>query len=184
MFEALFILTTIDTGTRIGRFLVQEVMGKIRPDLGRVHWWPGAIFATVLIVAAWGSLLWNNDVATIWPMFGIANQLLAVVALCVATTIIVNQGKTRYVWVTALPLAFIVSTTLTAGWQMSRGYLAEAGQNGGAAVRLVLTVLMLFCVVVVLLDSIRAWFRGSEPAAPKPAAVELAKPALAERSTL
>jgi carbon starvation protein len=168
MFEALFILTTIDTGTRIGRFLVQEVMGKIKPEFGRVDWWPGAIFATTAVVMGWASLLWSNDVANIWPMFGIANQLLAVVGMCVATTVIVNAGRTRYIAVTLLPLAFIVSSTLTAGVQMMQRFWNQA-QGGGAAggrgwINLILTGVMLMCVVIVLGDSIRAWFkkRGSD----------------------
>src|SRR6185295_10819202 len=110
MFEALFILTTIDTGTRIGRFLVQEVLGKISPQFGKVDWWPGTILSTSLIVFGWGYMLWTGDIETIWPMFGIANQLLAVVAMCVATTVLFNSGRAKYAAVTMLPLAFIVST--------------------------------------------------------------------------
>ncbi|HEY3323073.1 MAG TPA: carbon starvation CstA family protein [Planctomycetota bacterium] len=164
MFEALFILTTIDAGTRIGRFLVQEIMGKIRPEFGRVDWWPGAIFATTVIVLGWASLLWNGDVATIWPMFGIANQLLAVVALCVVTTVMFNTGKSRYAAVTLCPLAFIVSTTLTAGVQlMQRFHLAV--QGGGSPRNLIITAVMLVCVVVVLADSIRAWVKARPAAA-------------------
>ena len=163
MFEALFILTTIDTGTRIGRFLVQEVMGKIKPEFGRPDWWPGAILSTTLVVFGWASLLWNGDVATIWPMFGIANQLLAVVAMCVATTVIVNAGRTRYIAVTLLPLAFIVSSTLTAGVQMIMRFWAQSqggGPAGGrATMNMVLTGVMLACVVVVLGDSVRAWIK-------------------------
>src|SRR3712207_7916243 len=81
MFEALFILTTIDTGTRIGRFLIQEVMGKVSPKLGRTDWWPGAIVATLLVVGGWSYFINSNNFDTIWRMFGIANQMLAVIAL-------------------------------------------------------------------------------------------------------
>jgi carbon starvation protein len=153
MFEALFILTTIDTGTRIGRFLVQEVMGKIKPEFGKVDWWPGAIFATTAVVGGWTALLWSNDVATIWPMFGIANQLLAVVALCVATTVMINAGRGRYAAVTMVPLAFVVSTTMTAGYQLVKAKL-EADKLNAALISV-----MLLCVVVVLLDSIRVWLK-------------------------
>ena len=163
MFEALFILTTIDTGTRIGRFLVQEVMGKIKPELGRVDWWPGAIFATGLIVLCWAALLWNNDVSTIWGMFGIANQLLAVVALCVATTVMINAGRARYAPVTLCPLAFCVSTTMTAGVQQIQNFYklahisAVPREVNIAWLNLFLIAVMLLCVVGVLGDSLRAW---------------------------
>ncbi len=169
MFEALFILTTIDTGTRIGRFLVQEVMGKINPQWGRVDWWPGAIFSTTLIVLGWGWLLLSGDFATIWPMFGIANQLLAVVAMCVATTVLFNSGRARYSLATILPLVFIISTTMTAGvtmlsrfsaqvnWSdLSQSFGDSAGRRG--LLNLALTAVMLGCVVVVVVDSIRRWF--------------------------
>ena len=160
MFEALFILTTIDTGTRLGRFLVQEVLGIICPLLGRVDWWPGAIVSTLLIVAAWVALLWNNDVGTIWRAFGIANQLLSVVALCVATTVMINAGRQRYAAVTALPLLFCVSTTMTAGCQMIARYYAAASSPAGTWkewLNVALIVVMLLCVITVLLDSVRAW---------------------------
>lgn len=162
MFEALFILTTIDTGTRIGRFLVQEVMGKINPQFGKVDWWPGTILSTSMIVFGWGFLLWHGDIETIWPMFGIANQLLAVVAMCVATTILFNTGRTKYAAVTMLPLAFIVTTTLTAGCMMVMRFWTVAGwsdlESKKGTIKLVLTSLMLSCVLIVLLDSIRRWF--------------------------
>ena len=164
MFEALFILTTIDTGTRIGRFLVQEVMGKIKPEFGRVDWWPGAFLATALVVLGWAGLLWTGEFATIWPMFGIANQLLAVVAMCVATTVLFNTGKAKYVPVTLLPLAFITTTTMTAGYQMIARFwprcAMETADGRTALLNLVLTAIMLSCVAVLLLDSVRVWLRG------------------------
>ena len=167
MFEALFILTTIDTGTRIGRFLIQEVLAKVSPELGRVNWWPGAILSTLLIVFAWAALLWNNDVGTIWKVFGIANQLLAVVALCVATTVMINAGRARYAAVTLLPLAFCVSTTMTAGVQMVIQYLRAATSTGNWQdwLRVGLVAVMLICVITVLLDSIRVWLKPKAQAA-------------------
>ncbi|HLX61656.1 MAG TPA: carbon starvation protein A [Planctomycetota bacterium] len=169
MFEALFILTTVDTGTRIGRFLVQEVAGKINPQFGKVDWWPGAIASTLLIVFGWAWLLWEGNIQTIWPMFGIANQLLAVVAMCVATTIIFNSGRGRFAPITMLPLAFIVSTTTTAGYYMLIGFYKKADWLNFA-----LTAVMLLCVVVVLLDSIRRWInpRSAAMIEPKLAAGE------------
>jgi carbon starvation protein len=167
MFEALFILTTIDTGTRIGRFLVQETFGKIKPSLGRVDWWPGAIAATAIIVMGWAYLLLSGDIGTIWPMFGIANQLLAIVALCVVTTYLVNTGKGKYVLVTLGPLAFCISTTLTAGVQLVMRFY-----NQGMRLNTIVTTIMLLCVVIVLLDSIRVWLkvRRNGGVSPLPAA--------------
>ena len=116
MFEALFILTTIDTGTRIGRFLVQELLGRVSPQLGETGWLPGALLSTALIVGGWSYFILTGCISTIWPMFGVANQLLACAALCVATTIILREApKKRYALVTLLPLAFVSTTTITAG---------------------------------------------------------------------
>jgi len=179
MFEALFILTTIDTGTRIGRFLVQEALGKIHPSFGKMDWWPGALIATAIIVGGWSYLLFSGDIATIWPMFGIANQLLAIVALCVVTTYIVNLGRSKYMLVTLGPLCFCLTTTMTAGYQMLVRFYMQAQGTDNAAFRakmnFVITGIMLICVVVVLCDSIRVWLKarrgGSTPiATPMPAA--------------
>ena len=117
MFEALFILTTIDTGTRVARFLVGEFGGRFYHKLEEPNWLPGSIITSALVVVAWGAFIWSGSISTIWPMFGIANQLLASVALCVATTIIINSGKAKYSWVTILPLSFVATTTLVAGWE-------------------------------------------------------------------
>ena len=167
MFEALFILTTIDAGTRIGRFLVQEVMAKVSPKYGRVDSWPGTIFSTTVIVLAWAYLLWYNDIDTIWPMFGIANQLLSVVAMCVATTVLFNTGRAKYAAITLLPLAFIVTTTLTAGAMMVMRFWTTAGwsdlDSKKGTIKLVLTSLMLTCVIIVLVDSVRRWFNPRAP---------------------
>jgi len=119
MFEALFILTTIDAGTRIGRFLLQEAAGKvIHPKLGQTDWWPGAIVSTALIVLAWAFFIQWNNFSLIWRMFGISNQMLAVIALSVVTTYLANEGRTKYLWVTVLPLLFVATTTFTAGAEM------------------------------------------------------------------
>jgi carbon starvation protein len=118
MFEALFILTTIDTGTRIARFLLQETLGQFSPQFAQTDWLPGAVLATGLVTFGWGALVWNGSIDTIWPMFGIANQLLSVVALALVTTYLVNVGRARYAWVTLLPMLFVTTTTLTAGSQL------------------------------------------------------------------
>src|SRR5437762_9726496 len=112
MFEALFILTTIDTGTPVARFLLGEFGGRFYRKLGEPNWHPGAAVTTAVIVFAWAAFIWSGSISTIWPMFGIANQLLAAVALCVATTVTINLGKARYCWVTIVPLSFVSTTTL------------------------------------------------------------------------
>jgi carbon starvation protein len=159
MFEALFILTTIDTGTRVARFLVQEFLGQFYAPMARQEWMPGAIFSTLLVVGSWGYFIHTGSISTIWPMFGIANQLLASVALAVGTTIIVNMGKARYAWITAGPLAFVSVTTLTAGvlsvrdnfWPLAIG--ADASRHMQGYVNTILTITMMVCVIVILANA-------------------------------
>ena len=161
MFEALFILTTIDTGTRVARFLVQEFLGQFYAPMARQEWVPGSVVSTLLVVCAWGYFIWTGTISTIWPMFGIANQLLAAVALAVGTTIIVNSGKARYAWVTVLPLAFVSVTTLTAGvlsvqtnfWPMAVG--PDPSRHFSGYLNTALTVMMMVAVIVVLVNA--AW---------------------------
>jgi carbon starvation protein len=118
MFEALFILTTIDAGTRIARFLLQESLGRVYKPFARQDWLPGALIASALVTFGYGWLIYTGSITTIWPMFGIANQLLAVLALALVTTWLVNSGRGRYAPVTVLPMLFVTSTTLTAGTQL------------------------------------------------------------------
>jgi carbon starvation protein len=115
MFEALFILTTVDTGTRVARYVTQELAGRIYKPFGNTHWWPGTLLATTIVVLSWGYLIYTGSISTIWPLFGTGNQLLATIALAVSTTFLVNMGKVRYAWITAVPMAFVAVTTLTAG---------------------------------------------------------------------
>jgi carbon starvation protein len=156
MFEAVFILTTIDSGTRIGRFLLQEFGGRLWPRFGRTDWFPGSLVATILIVVAWAYFIWTGNVGSIWPLFGVANQLLAVVALAVATTIVINIGRQRYAWITFLPLCFVSVTTLTAGWlNISDNYWpmatgADAAQHVQGWVNTLCTGVMMSCAVVIL----------------------------------
>jgi carbon starvation protein len=160
MFEALFILTTIDAGTRIARFLVQEAMGRIHPKLGRTDWMPGAAFATALVTAGWGILVYTGSIDTIWPMFGIANQLLAVMALAIVTTLLVNSGRGRYAPVTLLPMLFVVSTTMTAGVTMvgtSFPAMYAAGQPLKATLCIILTVFVMVTVGTLLLIAASRW---------------------------
>jgi carbon starvation protein len=159
MFEALFILTTIDTGTRVARFLVQEFFGRFYAPIGRQEWVPGAVVSTLAVVTAWSYFIWTGSINTIWPMFGIANQLLAAVALSVGTTIIINIGKARYVWVTLMPLAFVAITTLTAGvlsvrdnfWPMAIG--ANEGLRFQGYLNTGVTIVMMICVVIILVNA-------------------------------
>jgi carbon starvation protein len=115
MFEALFILTTVDTGTRVARYVMQELMGRMHKPFANTAWWPGTLGATTLVVLAWGYLIYTGNITTIWPLFGTGNQLLATIALAVCTTFLVNMGKAKYAWVTAVPMCFVAVTTLTAG---------------------------------------------------------------------
>src|SRR5439155_81755 len=112
MFEALFVLTTIDTGTRVARFLVQEAVGKVWKPFYRTDWLPGTIVASLVVVTAWSYFLFTGTIASLWPMLGISNQLLASIALAVGTTFIINSGRRRYAWVTLAPLAFVATSTL------------------------------------------------------------------------
>jgi carbon starvation protein len=163
MFEALFILTTIDTGTRVARFLVQELMGRFSPRLGRPDFLPGTLLSTGLVVCAFSYFIWTGSIDTIWPMFGVSNQLLAVVALAVASTVLVNAGRARYLWVTVTPMLFVAVTTTTAGiqliiqrfWPMLRSTDGALRFRGG--LNTTLTIIMLTCVIVILADAARRW---------------------------
>ena len=168
MFEALFILTTIDTGTRIARFLLQELLGKFFKKFDQTDWLPGAVISTALVTAGWGALIWTGSIDTIWPMFGIANQLLAVIALAVVTTVMFNSGRGRYCPITLLPMAFVIASTMTAGYQMITGRFwvdmvqqGERLQNTALVVKGYLnigfTAFMMASVLVILASALIRW---------------------------
>ncbi|HET7478241.1 MAG TPA: carbon starvation CstA family protein [Rubrobacteraceae bacterium] len=193
MFEALFILTTVDAGTRVGRFMLQDMIGNVWRPFARTSWLPGNIVASAIIVGAWGYFLYVgvNDplggINQLFPLFGIANQLLAAVALTVGTTILIKMGKLRYAWVTALPLVWDASVTLTAsfikifspdpklGFFAQRGAAQEALAKGelfgtaqsaqdvqqiivNSTVDGILSILFATMIIIVIADAVRVWF--------------------------
>ena len=172
MFEAIFILTTIDSGTRVGRFLLQEAGGRIWKRWGDTNWMPSAVTSLGIMVALWGYFIWTGSIDTIWPLFGVANQLLGSVALAVGTTIIINLGRAKYAWVTFVPLAFLTVSTLYGGflnvrdnyWPLAIG--PDVARHTEGYIDAVCTVIMMGCAVVILLSAARRWalvFSGKAP---------------------
>lgn len=164
LFEALFILTTIDAGTRVARYLIQEMGGVASKRLADLNWMPGALLSSGVVVAAWGYLIANGTISTIWPMFGAANQLLGTLALCVGTTLLIKMGKARFLWVTTLPMVFVGVVTLTACWQLFGLFSAKAAAATAAAeafnfrLDAALVAVVAVLAVVILTDSVRQWY--------------------------
>jgi carbon starvation protein len=176
MFEALFILTTIDAGTRIGRFLVQDLLGLVWRPLGDTRSFAGNVGATALFVGAWGWFLYQGvvdplgGINSLWPIFGVANQLLAVIALALGTTVLIKMGKARHLWVTLTPLAWLLAVTMTAGWMKifspdpRLGFLSAAKaalsprQAFNAHVDAAVTGAFLILVAVIVVANARVWW--------------------------
>ncbi|SEJ51972.1 carbon starvation protein [Propionispira arboris] len=155
MFEALFILTIIDAGTRVGRYLLQEIGGLVYKPLGDVHWTPGIIFTSALISVAWGYLVFGGSIASIWPLFGLSNQLLASMTLAIGTTILLRIGKGRYIWTTLVPLCFMITTALTAGfYNIFEFYLPKSQYLLAGA-----SAVMMILIVFVIINSVRVWLQ-------------------------
>ncbi|MBB5078767.1 carbon starvation CstA family protein [Nonomuraea endophytica] len=207
MFEALFILTTVDAGTRVGRFMLQDTLGNVWKPIGRVSWWPGLVGTSAVVVAAWGYFLYQgvNDplggINQLFPLFGIANQLLAAVALTVATTLLIKSGRLKWAWVTGVPLAWDVAVTLTASYQKvfsadpGLGFFAQRNRFQAAidqgqilapaktpeamrqivvnsTVDGILAAFFAILIIIVLLDAIRVWVRAIRSTEPLPSTEE------------
>lgn len=163
MFEALFILTVIDAGTRIARFILQEILGKFHPKFGQANWIPGTVLTSAFIVFLWGYFIYSGSVATIWPMFGAANQLLATIALTIGTTFIINRGKLKYAWVTFVPLVFVGIVTIYAGFSniviMYIPMLGQADKFISGLLNLILTITILLSVFLIIISSAIKWYK-------------------------
>ena len=164
VFEALFILTTIDTGTRVARYLIQEMAGRVYAPFRRITWWPGVLLSGGFVVGAWAYLIGTGSISTIWPMFGAANQLLGTLALCIGTTVLIKTWKSQFLWVTAAPMLFIGAITLTGSYEMFTIFMARAStvNVGSQAFALYLDAILVAIVallaVIVLGDSMIQWY--------------------------
>ncbi len=155
MFEAVFILTAVDTGTRVGRYLLQEMIGRVIPKFSEKKWTPGIIITSFLFTFSWGYLVYTGDISTIWPLFGMSNQLLATCALIVGTAMIMRMGKKRYAWVTAVPGLFMIPVVMSAGYlNIVNNYLPK-----GLYLLVVLSVILMLLMTEVFVEAFRRWYQ-------------------------
>jgi carbon starvation protein len=155
MFEAVFILTAVDAGTRVGRYLLQEMIGKVSPKFLDNKWTPGVAITSLIFTSAWGYLVYTGDITTIWPLFGMSNQLLATCALIVGTTMLIRLGKARYAWVTAVPGIFMIPVTMTAGYQnITKNFLPK-----GLYLLVVLSIVLMVLMTIVFISAFLRWFK-------------------------
>jgi carbon starvation protein len=154
MFEAVFILTAVDAGTRVGRFLLQEMFGKIYPKFNERKWVPGIIITGGLFTFSWGYLVYTGDIATIWPLFGMSNQLLAASALIIVTTMLIRMDKAKYMWVTAVPGIFLAFITLYAGYlNITNVYMPK-----GLYLLTTLSAIIMVMIIIVMFGSFKRWY--------------------------
>ncbi|MFB3924483.1 MAG: carbon starvation protein A [Syntrophales bacterium] len=154
MFEAVFILTAVDAGTRVGRFLLQELFGKVIPRFAETHWIPGLLLTGTLFTFMWGYLVYTGDIASIWPLFGMSNQLLAASGLIIVTTMLIRLGRAKYMWVTAVPGIFMAFVTVYAGYlNITVNYLPK-----GDYLLAVLSVMVIILMVIVFVATFRRWY--------------------------
>ncbi len=153
MFEAVFILTAVDSGTRVGRYLLQEIIGRVVPKFTEKGWIPGIVFTSAMFTCTWGYLVYTGNITTIWPLFGMSNQLLAACALIVGTTMIIGMGKMKYSWITAVPGILMVPVTMTAGY-----YLIKFNAIQGNYLLAVLAASLMGLMAAVFILAFRKWF--------------------------
>jgi carbon starvation protein len=170
MFEALFILTTVDAGTRVARFVMQELLGRVYKPFHDTAWLPGSLATTFVVVFGWGYLIYTGNISTIWPLFGTGNQLLATIALAVTTTFLVNMGHAKYAWITAVPMCFVGITTVTAGilgiedifWPLTHAVAPMQRFTGW--LDSVLMIIFIIGVLLVTADAVRRWVKTAKGA--------------------
>jgi len=164
MFEAVFILTAVDTGTRVGRYMLQEMFAKVVPKFGERAWKPGIAITSFIFTFAWGYLVYTGDITTIWPLFGMSNQLLATSGLIIGTTMLIRLGKAKYAWVTAVPGIFMIPVTMSAGYlNITNNYLPK-----GLTLLAVMSVILMILMAIVFISAFFKWYellRIKEPVA-------------------
>jgi len=154
MFEAVFILTAVDAGTRVGRYLLQEMLGKLHPRFSDNSWTPGIILTSAMFTSAWGYLVYTGDISTIWPLFGMSNQLLATCALIVGTTMLIRLGKAKYAWVTGGPGLFMMPICMWAGYlNITKNFLPK-----GLYLLAGMSVTLMALMTIVFVAAFRRWY--------------------------